>query len=751
MLRKALLGLTGLTLLTGGVVVPWFLHGHQPPTALAADSSALRDLACRDADLRAPLAPDFGLVRTPDVAALESSPVALGAAPGRTLDADRAHATPLTPAEIKALAKLDKKLAAAHARMDKAEAAQAKLAGTLDSTQALLDAAGDLPTGTPAQVKAKAKLLAKLAKAAAKLQAKLDKGDAKLNALEDAADALAGQITVLDPDHFADVQGLQAPETLSVVAADTETEGGGGAGIFGGGDFLLGGGDFPLLSDFNQDSQHRFVYDPSMKTLDTVNMILGLLAQTAYDEMVNAGTYVAQIDESLVANGEDGSSSGSDTGESSGGNAEAPQLWVVKSTRASDDSPQLVKFWLPQESEDDGEGSGKSVSIRGQMEVTKGISDVDPFGAFNLNFADVPLDGDLADATEFGNLRTLDVADGFIGFSFFETEGDLTKPVFLPGEHAQVTQANVNMFDDKSQGVARIRRQSRGNDGPDGDTGVQTEEYLLAFNDLTVLRAKDSDQPICLSRSDFAERVFRYGLYHAQGDDVGARVDRNGGFGFKTASGQYGWIGYYGMWAPPNVSIESGDIVTKSDFGGGPATAYTVVSAPGKLIRNTRQQLALADADGEQFTWWDFPAPSGPPPGDGGGGAPAGEGGEGGGPPPGGGGQQPNQPVQYRVEYEHGSGQFLKVATFDPSNGQFTELEAPEAIDVEAHGNFLQMFSESLGGPVSWVSGQPSLTYYQRQFVTGSDELFTDGDDVALLGFQNCLKAGITSEEATLG
>jgi hypothetical protein len=777
MLRRSLLGLTGLTALAAAAAWPWVMNAGDPP-ALAAEAGALvqRDLRLdglrgMDAARARDVARDFGLGHAPVVVALEAgdaAPAALDGTVTRTRAATAAQAE-LTADELKALTKLEKKLTKALAKIEKQELKLASLADQLSEAEAALDAAQLLPEGTANELKAKAKAIAKALKQIAKLEGKLDKGQEKLDSLEAGEETLTAQIEVIDPEHFAGIVGLQAPEQMAVVTADAE-EGGEGSGFFGGGDFLLGGEDFPLLSDYNQDDQHSFVFDPSMETLSTVNMILSMLSQTAYDEMVNAGTYVAQIDESLAESGGDTSASGSETGQSSGGNAEAPQLWVVKSQRPTDESSQIVKFWVPQEAGEDGPGS-KSGAIWAEMEVFEGISEQDPFGRFNLNFAMVPVGGTVEDAGEHGNLRTLEVLDGFIGFSFYMTKGDLTKAEFAPGEHAETVQANVNMFDDQSEGVARIRRQWRENHGPEGDTGVQTDEFLLAFNDQTVLRGKNGEQGICLSRTDFEERVFRYSLYEAQGENLGQRVDRDGGFGFKTEDGKYGWIGYYGMWAPPDVEIENGDTVTKSVFGNQQeAETYTVVQAPGKLIRSTRQQLPLAEADGEEFTWWDFPAPPPPP----GGGDPPPGGGEGGDPPPGGGDPPPGggdpppgggegggdpqggggpttPPSQYRVVYDHGGGLFLRVAEFDMETQQFAPLETPEAIDIEAHGNFLQMYSESLGGPVSYVLGDETLTYFQQEFVTGSDEVFGEGDALMLYGYVECLGAGITGEDATNG
>ncbi len=87
------------------------------------------------------------------------------------------------------------------------------------------------------------------------------------------------------------------------------------------------------------------------------------------------------------------------------------------------------------------------------MTVTEGVSDQNPYGKFKLDFAGVPPGGSLNSPVMHGTLKTLDVLDGFIGFSFYDVEGDLNATDFPPGSHAETTQANVNMFADQSQGV----------------------------------------------------------------------------------------------------------------------------------------------------------------------------------------------------------------------------------------------------------------------------------------------------------
>jgi hypothetical protein len=479
------------------------------------------------------------------------------------------------------------------------------------------------------------------------------------------------------------------------------------------------------------------VFDPSMEVLSTVDMILCFLSGTAYDAMVNQGLYVAQVDEGACESGSDG---GDEQGQSSGAGAEEPSLFTVKCERATGDAEQLVSLWVPFGGPND-DAAKTSIYVRAKLTVFEGISATDPFGRFKLDFAAVPPGGALNDPLMHGTLMTLDVLDGFIGFSFHSEEGDLLAEEMPPDSYAEIVQANVNMFDDQSDGVARIHREWRENFGQ-GDTGVQTEEYLLAFDDDSVLRGTTGLDSQCLSRTEFDTRVFRYTLYEAAGDNAGARVERNGGFNVKTAAGAFGWAGYYGLWLPPEAEdeLQSGDTVTKAVFGddAGEPEAYTVLMAPGKLIRNTRQSLALADADGESFEWWEFPDMGPPPP------PPEGD------PPPPGDPPPFTPPTHWRVEYHNDTGEFLKVATFDDATQTWTDEPSPAPVDLLAQP-FLQMFSQALGGNVSFVAGDDHLTYFQQTFVNPADELFAAGDDVPLYGYFDCLDGQITAEEAETG
>jgi hypothetical protein len=710
-MRKAWLSVAGVCAVA--LLAIQFAWQGDAPVARALDESSVPMAAPATSGDALPAAsePEPALLLGPDV------PVEFRGAP-RAVSSTIAAAE-LTPEEQKQVNKLQKKLNKALNKQAKAELKAAKLNDALAAAQAELDAANALDDG-PAKDKAVAKATKKLAK----LQGKLDKAQDKLGVVDDAVDVLTASIEDIDPDHFSGIDGLQAPDAMDVVTAN---EDGGGAPLADGGSSLLGPDDFPPTSDFNLDEAHSHVFDTSMEVLSNVDQILCFMAHTAYDVMVNKGTYVAQVDKAQCESGDQDTSEN----QSSSAGAEQPSLFVVHSARASEDAPEIVSFWVPM---DDDKDAAPNSYVRAKMVVQAGVSAENPFGKFKMDFAGVPPGGDINHPKMHGTLQTLDVQQGNIGFSFYESEGDLNAVDFPEGSQASLTQANVNMFADQSQGVARVRRQHRENWG-EGDTGIQTDEYLIAFDGDSVMRSTNGEAGQCLSRDLFATNVFRYTLYEAFGPNAGARVERNGGFNIKTADGTFGWAGYYGLWLPTAAmeALHTGDTVVHADFGSDDATPYTVLVAPGHLIRNTRQQLSLVDCDNLSFEWMEFPNMAPPPPG-----TPGGD------PPP----FQP--PTHWRVVYHHELNQWMKVATLDEASGTWTDVPQPTPIDLETQP-FLQMWSQSLGGSVSYVAGDDHITYYKQSFVNPADEIFAGGDDVPLFGYTNCLKGDITQQQAETG
>ena len=501
------------------------------------------------------------------------------------------------------------------------------------------------------------------------------------------------------------ITGLSVAEQVSVVTPQEES---GGAQLEA---IAYGVADFASDAQYRTDDVDTWVYDSSMEAVNIVNEILCYMSQAGYAEMVNLGDYSAQVDEASCRQGSDQSSESSDRGQSSAGDAEQPALWVIQSARATPTSDQIVQLWVPQTG-DNGPG-GQSGFIHVRTVISESVSDENPFGSFVMNFAGVAEGGSVSYPYFLGTLGTQDPSVG-LGFTFFERQGDVSVAPD-PGTDVNRIQASILMSSDQTTGAAIIDQAYRENYG--GDSGLQEQTHRIAFDETHLLRQTDGGQAVCLSRTNFTTRIWRYNLYYSTGANAGARVTRTSGFPIRTADGDYGWVGYWGLWVPDGVTVAHGDTVTRDDWGSSDETPYTVVRSGGRLIRNTRVQLALTEIQGEMLQWWEF----------------AGEG---------------QEPTNYRVRWT--GTEFEKVATRNHGTNKWDDMQAPEAIVVEA-GAWMGMWSDSLGGQVNWIGGENTVTLYRETNVNGGDALFAGGSEVALYGYWDCLRSGITAEQVNAG
>lgn len=503
------------------------------------------------------------------------------------------------------------------------------------------------------------------------------------------------------------VTGLSMPDSLSVVTASGAT--GGGSTIAPG----AGTGEFPADCEFFTDPSFAHVWDRSIEPLEMINEILEMTGQTAADQMVNHDAYRALIDVSRIGKGSSGGG-GSQSGQSSS-SAQEFEDWTVRSVREDNSQPMLVRMWIPQEEE------FMSGLIYGFGRVVEEPSDENPFGRFELTFAmKESFEGPLLFK---GMLQTENGGSGGqIGFSFYEEGGKGLELPHDPGEFSEVVQVRVNMSRDQSTGLARVRQRHRENFG-NGDTGILSEEYLIAFDDTHFLRQAIGESAVLYHRDQFDRRTWRYNLYDALGENIGNNVDLDSGFGFRTESGSFGWIGYWGIWTPEGVTIANGDTIYREQRGpgAGEPEAFTVVQAPGRLIKNTKNTLSLAEVDNEEFRYWEWDPMT-------------------------------YLGAEFKVLYTHIDGTFWKTHQWDEQNREWIELGAPEAIVLQP-GDWLHLWSDGLGGSVNYVYGETTITYWKEEFVAGDNgDLFPSGvSETTLYGMIECLRSEITGPEAELG
>lgn len=320
-------------------------------------------------------------------------------------------------------------------------------------------------------------------------------------------------------------------------------------------------------SSYATDAQNSYVEDETSRGIGQVNMITCIMSALKADALVNEGPYNALVDETKCdpsARAESSSTQGS-----SFMNA------TVNATRASNDDPMIAKVWIDEEDE------GEHMQILVHVAAEEAPSTANPYGIFRVDYCGSP---DGASCMMSGFLEGSDS-----GIRYYENEGDggSTKALRLNATGTTAGSGRLQIDSDWEQG-----------------------EYDFAYN-ATLFRRSDGNNDQCFSRDasdpDTGFSVWRYGLYDAT---TGERITRNSGFPIEyTTGGQtyHGYLGYYGLSLPFEAmsAMESGSTVQKVDYSQGAAptkTDYTVVKAPGKLTKYTRQERTLQSIDKVKFT-----------------------------------------------------------------------------------------------------------------------------------------------------
>ena len=419
---------------------------------------------------------------------------------------------------------------------------------------------------------------------------------------------------------------------------------------------LLAPSDLPADSAYFTDETFVYVEDRSTDAFEMVNEILCMMAQTGYEAMLNQGVYRAQIDLNQCESSRDsGSSEGEESqNQSSGSNTPDYEDWIVDSARTDNASPHIVKVWIHQEEEMDEDFSEPESFIFAKVTITEGKSASNPYGIFTLTFKASPImpDGTVdPNMVMFKGLMKTELAsDGTVLLKFID-EGGFDAFTF----NEKVT---LNRSADGSTGGGTT---STSESHP--FFGSETDQFNFAF-DATNFRRVDLDgDDQCFSRTTFDETAWRYGLY----DSNGSRVNRNSGFPIMASQNgvdYHGWIGYWGLWFPEDISLNNGDIVNKVTYGpdGDVQEPYTLLKSGGRLMKHVKQTLTLGDITGVPLSYYD-----------------------------------PSDQSEYRVEWN--GTDFVMVAKRNETTWNWEDIQPPVVIDL-TNEFYLHFWSQALGGDV---------------------------------------------------
>ncbi len=331
--------------------------------------------------------------------------------------------------------------------------------------------------------------------------------------------------------------------------------------------------------------QEKMSWLDDTDALEMVNDILGVVADTAYEEFINDGPYKALVQ------------SVGDSKESQGGNSSSSSQTedlmeiTVNVSRQDNSEPMIVKIWVKEE---DGPG-GQAMLIRGYFEVYKGVSEEYPCGVLEAHFKGNPLNAN-------GNPMPGDPLFVMAMSVTANQDGDVVVQVVDVGEEEEqgftyewITKCRVVANSNLTEGNAYVYCAET-----DWDTQeLEEETFYFAYNeDYFKFQDVGTQEEEVLDKNELSHRIFRYKLFDK---DTGALIDRSSGFPIRFEEGGYGYIGYWGMWIPYGIDCEDGDTVTRVDND----TQYTLVKVGGKMTLHTRAECLLSDLTDIEISVWD--------------------------------------------------------------------------------------------------------------------------------------------------
>lgn len=319
-------------------------------------------------------------------------------------------------------------------------------------------------------------------------------------------------------------------------------------------------------TDYSNTITDSYVGEQAAEPLNMANMLLCIMKATGAENFANSD-YRALVDSAQCEGRQD-----SDSSQAAANKISYSEV-VVSSSRANSQSSQDVTVWFQEAEEQDGQYIINT-------SVSAAPSPTSPFGELQFTFKH-------ASGGDKGDLN-ISVQNGQNVISLINT--------FEEGGNT-IEQAAIVQIDD-----------ALGNSGRGKTKGLDWSqnppvpiEYKLAYNEDYYFKQVGSDPEVCLSRNNPRENAHRYSLFNAT---TGALLDIKAGFNFEYISSlngqpQYGFIGEWGLWTEEQQQLGYVPPTTITDDDG---VSYTVMTAPGKLVRQTKGQRPLQD--GESFEYW---------------------------------------------------------------------------------------------------------------------------------------------------
>lgn len=362
-------------------------------------------------------------------------------------------------------------------------------------------------------------------------------------------------------------------------------------------------------TDYTNAITKSFTEESTLQPINTVNMILDIIAQTKASEFVNKGPYKALIKD------KEKSGQVQSAGASGNKNIEKLMQMNINVTRKSNTDPMIVKFWI-----DENDDPSRKQRIIGFMEVQNGVSAEYPYGKLTMNFGGYAINSDGSTnftSKQMGGVISTDKGahegQAIVDYKNLMSEGGNQLPELLklvlnvnPTDAQGNGTAGDQTGEEKGKGVAFSKAVKHGGQSPT----VKAYKLALSNRYYKIQEVNKDDIAVNIGslivkdKQSLSHKVFRYGLYD---ENTGNEVTLNSGYPIvkvdsTTGKEYHGYVGYWGLWTQ-NSEIVNNDTVYKEEDRAR-TTAYTIVEGPGKLKKFTKSSTTIDKLNGTKMYYW---------------------------------------------------------------------------------------------------------------------------------------------------
>jgi hypothetical protein len=427
-------------------------------------------------------------------------------------------------------------------------------------------------------------------------------------------------------------------------------------------------------------------YSRSTEAAEQAGQILCYIEQTQFWKFANKGPYIAMVSESKCKAEEGGSD-----GQSGGGQSRQDELMkmIVNVTRG-EKKPLAADIIVVSERD------GDEQKFPARIVVAEGPSTSNPLGIFRMGWDQGERGGGMIETSrnEAGEVQLIFKEIGTDEHEGRKMDRKSLAAVILKIENEAVV------------GGRMISLSEEPSYDPQSEGKTDTKQFAVVFDDKFMIEKAVGSDAQCMSRTDFTNRAHSYNLYEKSSGKLKTLGELGSGLEIayevdgKTRRGHASYWGIHGAEGLDNGAEVKG---IKWVEGKRQESDYTLVKAPGKLVKYTAKTLTLGKLKGVDLNYHDNS---------------------------GGGGNS-----QYIVKYE--GGKFVKKSKVTHSQDGMTEEAASGEVSADWSGR-LSFYVSSLQANIdipSDFSDSTELRYFSGEVVSGDSAQHPSG---SLLCFNNC-------------